>query len=245
MPHTADSWWEIDVSGEKGVLAFLAESLGDSDQIVLTQGENGGYLLHLPALNPSPDAGVVRSHARATVARLAGAAQLLLGWPTPLEIGHVRRRHPDGRADYFLEVDSVRVAIRTFPVTLRVTRADGTVEQSSPGEELSNWLEAAAKRPSVARALRLIAEPDPSWVELYRILEIVHEDAGGRFNAWISNAEHENFRRTANSVDAVGDAARHGRERWQPPANPMRLDDARRLVLRVVKNWLNDTSANP
>jgi hypothetical protein len=46
------------------------------------------------------------------------------------------------------------------------------------------------------------------------------------------------FTRTANSVAAAGDKARHGMERYDPPRQPMSLAHACELVDRIMRTWL-------
>jgi hypothetical protein len=234
VPHTRDSWWEIEIAADAHGLRFVREILAKSEVDLSEQSDR--HVLRIPELDDIADIGVVRSRARSFVESLSGAAKLVLGWTTPIRLGSVLRRHPDGRADYFLEVDSVRMTIRSYPVTLRVTHSDGTIEERGPGEEVLLWLEHARRRESVSRVLRLVSEPELGWVELYRIANVVHEAAGVAIYDWVSKAELERFKHTANSVGAVGDAARHGRERRSPPKNPMGLEEARRLVSNLARS---------
>ena len=67
---------------------------------------------------------------------------------------------------------------------------------------------------------------------------MVKEDAGSSVNDWVSKAELKRFKRTANSVGAVGDEARHGKENTEPPPNPMALREAESLILKLVRDWL-------
>jgi len=56
---------------------------------------------------------------------------------------------------------------------------------------------------------------------------------------WISREEANLFTWTANSPDAVGEQARHGHQRNDPPPSPMREDEARTLVLTLIREWLD------
>jgi len=55
---------------------------------------------------------------------------------------------------------------------------------------------------------------------------------------WVTNDKLERFTHTADSVGAVGDDARHGRERTQPPPRPLSLSAARDLIDRLLRSWL-------
>ena len=73
------------------------------------------------------------------------------------------------------------------------------------------------------------------------MFEIVQSDVGGKIikAGWATKAEVERFTHTADSAVAVGDDARHGHEKFQPPKKPMSLADAKDLITRILKSWLD------
>ena len=77
------------------------------------------------------------------------------------------------------------------------------------------------------------------WSDLYHAFEIVQGAVGGQMYqlGWISREEANPFSWTANSPDAVGEQARHGHQRNDPPPNPMREKDAGKLIRHLVE-WL-------
>ena len=103
-------------------------------------------------------------------------------------------------------------------------------------------LEFAGDDDAVSHVLRLVAEDSVSWVGLYRIMEAVEGYAGGSSElvrrGWVPKKTLELFKHTACSPGAIGDAARHGRERSAPPPHPMKLDDAKSLIREIVISWL-------
>ena len=92
-------------------------------------------------------------------------------------------------------------------------------------------------------ALRYLAVLPPTWVSLYQVLEVIQDDMGGKVKLlqtrWISRTALNRFTQTANSPAAVGRAARHGRQREQPPLTPMTMEEARSHVLSLVEAWLS------
>jgi hypothetical protein len=50
--------------------------------------------------------------------------------------------------------------------------------------------------------------------------------------------ELKRFDRTANSVAATGDKARHGVERTDPPSKQISLSHAREMIDRILIAWL-------
>jgi len=92
----------------------------------------------------------------------------------------------------------------------------------------------------VAKALRLRNADNLDWVDLYRLYELIENDVGRPMHqlGWASRSELDRFARTANSVAAAGDKARHGVERTHPPRKPMTFSHARELIDRIMKAWL-------
>jgi hypothetical protein len=77
----------------------------------------------------------------------------------------------------------------------------------------------------------------PSWVELYRVYEIVKHT--GRLSdvlarAGVSASEVDLFKRTANHPNTAGVLARHGRSKQAPPEAPILLTRARELISELV-----------
>jgi len=131
---------------------------------------------------------------------------------------------------------------------MTVIRGDGTREEVVSDADpvpASDLLALAASEPDVARALRLIGQAEPTWSVLYHLYEVVLGDVGGRIydDGWASRAEVERFRRTANSPVVLGEDARHGRETTEPPSNPMSLREARDVVERLVRRWLEEKAS--
>ena len=79
-----------------------------------------------------------------------------------------------------------------------------------------------------------------SWVNLYRIYEMIEDDMKGKIvqNEWATRSLLERLSRTANHPDSIGDEARHGRQKQDPPKNPMPLSEAKALIETIMHNWL-------
>ncbi len=71
---------------------------------------------------------------------------------------------------------------------------------------------------------------------------MIEGDVGGQHELekkdWVPRDKLDLFGRTANSPEAVGDAARHGRQSGEPPKEPMELYEAQALIKTLVKKWL-------
>ncbi|MGH9459655.1 MAG: hypothetical protein ACRD1X_00410 [Vicinamibacteria bacterium] len=81
---------------------------------------------------------------------------------------------------------------------------------------------------------------ETNWTNLYNILDVVVSDAGGMIwqAGWATESEVKRLKHTADSESTLGDEARHGRERTEPPANPMSLKEADSLIRTIMRAWL-------
>ena len=160
-----------------------------------------------------------------------------------MAIGNVYRVRNNGGRDYFLMAEPGQIKLRVLPPTIVVTSSDGTKESNRPADQVDKLLKLAANDGRVAKALRLRDHDDLGWVELYRIYEVVDSDVGRSkivADGWASASDINLFKHTANSVTAAGDQARHGKETEKPPANPMTLRRAKKLIDSILKGWLAD-----
>jgi hypothetical protein len=104
-----------------------------------------------------------------------------------------------------------------------------------------DWLRLARGDEAVSRALRVFAQGHVRWSDLYHAFEIVQADVGNRIyeEGWIARQQANLFTWTANSPAVVGEEARHGHQRNDPPQNPMPQAEAEHLVKSLVRRWLD------
>ena len=230
--------WKIVLSGDDADLKSLSESFANSDPAILER--DGEYLFRWSVLDRLSVAARVQADAEEQIARLSGSASITLGATKPIKVAGMTLVNDDGSRNNSVSAEGVNWSFRTPVPTVQSRRADGIEEINRPADPAKAWLAAAESSDDVARVLRLSAGREHDWVELYRILEIV-EAAVGRNGTtiadagWATKRQLARFSHTANSPEAAGDTARHGRERTQPPRRPMSLNDARELIRQVVR----------
>jgi hypothetical protein len=77
---------------------------------------------------------------------------------------------------------------------------------------------------------------------LYNICDVIQKGTSGKkIEGWPSEKQIERFTRTACSPDVVGDEARHGVQKGDPPAKPMLLPEARLLIDTMLALWLENS----
>lgn len=230
--------WEVQISGDLSDLCELAKSLTNNDlRIIERDGQFFLETIRFSYLTTSEEVIAVTSD---LLPILTGAARLSLGGRTPLQIANIAKVRKDGGRDIFVSVsDTIHVR---DTVSVKITRADGSIEVVNPADKVPDWINAAFKNPNVAKALRLFGNDKHDWVSLYRLYEVIEADVGGidkiASEGWATKKTIKRFKHTANSPGAIGDSARHGKEYSDPPANPMDLGEAVPLVEVILHNWL-------
>jgi hypothetical protein len=232
----------VQLLGDASDLSALAKSLTGNDLNVSRDGQD--YVLTSDRFQARETAADIHAKAKEIVANLNGACRYTLGTTRPLSVGAVLRRHPDGERDITIRPEPARIVVRALSPTVKVGSIDGSVEESNRADPVKHLMRLALSSDAVRDVLHLIATGTLDWVNLCRILEIVVEDVGGpkviARHRWATLKSMELLERTANSYDAVGLKARHGRQRAgiQPPPKPMLISEARKLIGSIVHKWL-------
>ena len=81
------------------------------------------------------------------------------------------------------------------------------------------------------------------WRTLYALTDTMTANGMDTAKQWKAAGSSEKafklFKHTANSFSVLGPDARHGQTRHQPPANPMTLDEAAKIVLAAANTFVN------
>lgn len=132
-------------------------------------------------------------------------------------------------------------------LTLAQGKPAGDDLRESPRVAETSWPEVADQDKNVAKALRFFSK-ELDWINLYKIWEVVQEDQSGIDNitkkGWARKKNIDTFKQTANSYRAIGDSARHAREKHEPPPIPMPIAQARALIRSIVTNWIKEKAKN-
>lgn len=233
--------WEVRLDGDSDALQMLAD-LTQRPEIAVAHSERG-YVLRGTRFANLTDASRVRQAAIEITRVLSGLLRLQIGATQELAVGAVFRLRNDGPADTFIGMKPAVLHVQALPTSIQVTLADGTTETHAPADAIPDFLAVALECDSVAKAMRLWERAEPSWGDLYRIFEVIEEEAGGRITSeWSTRSDVERFTRSANSPAASGEASRHGRERYAPPRNTITLAEATAFLRRLTLSWLRSHS---
>lgn len=231
--------WRVQISGKKLDLEALSNPFTDGDLRLVAEDDK--YFLESKEFESTSDADEVLKMAGNSLAVLSGVARLAYGARTPLTPGHILRINQNSQKDTFISLtDTLHVSATIGIVKIAISGESEVITDTSA--PIRSWVRVATNDVAVSKALRLFGSEARDWVGLYRLLEVIEGDVGGIREivaaGWATGNSLELFGRTANSVGAVGDLARHGKERTQPPETPMSLSEATSLVEVILHNWL-------
>jgi hypothetical protein len=242
---TSDWRWEVQILGAQSDLEHLARHFTSAQMNVFREERDDSYLFHSDDFDACNTSEKVLAIADDHFSSLSGILKFVRASHEPILAGGVYKRHADGRRDVFVHTRECFQSRTEFgEITVTVTDAHGNqIQQTTLPPRTVTISVLATEDATVKKAMRLFAASDvKTWVGLYRLHEVIEGDVGGEHalkeKNWSSKHELSRFKHSANSVNAAGDAARHGKENAQPPSNPMSIKDAFAYVNSVLNAWL-------
>ena len=232
--------WIVTLSGSAHALEELAKVFDTPDLCI--RRENDGFNLRSGEFKDFASHEEVQESVTKTLPALNGATKLAaLGPYTPITIGSISRINDDGTRHAYVTVTASIAVSATCSVT--VIHADGTIEEDLPATPAVTWFELSKRDRHVKNALHLIENDFETWYGLYKVYEVIQEDVGhipGK--GWCTETELKRFKRTANSPEALGVHARHGKMS-SPPPDPVSLSSAKSLIRKLLDNWFEEKRA--
>lgn len=232
-------WWAR-LKGHDFDLEALANALGDSSPVRVRRFD-GPYYMWMAEFDTVNDSDAVETRASEVLRVVNGAARVEHGDSREVRVDAVANVQPNGQIQHFVHLSATLQARARISATLTVS---GSHESAVPEPTITERaVEAALGDPQVERALRIFGRDDVDYRDLYHVFEIAKAAIGDSTYAdgTVTRAEVERFKRTANSVHALGDQARHGHETTNPPRRSTSFADAQALVGRVLRAWLCQT----
>src|SRR5688572_25231113 len=183
---------------------------------------NGTFELVIPVTIIGDNYEPVRAFAEEQLDLINGVGRLLGQAFRPLAL-----------ADKLFGIDAAGTVVHTVLVVgtaeMRVKAASvravvgGKVQPDPRDAAASPLLRAASLSLRARDALTIVSRPVLTWSELYLLFELVQVDVGGQMFdcGWISRADANLFTHTANSYSTLRTDGRHGKDRGEPPAQPM------------------------
>lgn len=222
--------FRVELSGWTGLIDALSPHL-QSPELHLEKDADRTFLVssRFDALSSRDE---VMAEAQRALPLIVAAMRLSGLRPMPIQANRVEEQTRDGPQSTVYAFAFSASAVIAAPGASRD-------DQSRPAAPIP--VEIGLRDEHVARALELFAR-DPSWYDLYKVLEVIEEDVGGEKalagKGWASRIALKRFTATANNLVALGSDARHAISTWKPPVSPMTLDDAVVLIGQVLSAWI-------
>ncbi|MDW5592964.1 hypothetical protein VSS74_01355 [Conexibacter stalactiti] len=240
---------------KQDVERLLAEAVPD----LSVAGEDDSHLVF--AFSDPPDDGSFESESHAAKAVIDAFVRHINGfgrlrWGRSFEgvtVASTRATDSNGKVTQYEFLGQAVAHLTPEDFAVMVERL-GFPKPSPPlGLDVVNALDGAGvtklaeSNPQVARVLQLVelmleGDHDINWVAGYSALEAIDHDLAargvdGHALGWWTKRERKDFNATANSVEALGSRARHGKPSGLREAR-MHTTDASWFVRRVTAYWL-------
>jgi hypothetical protein len=228
--------WLVRLIGHDLDLAALTREFSENTLAVIK--DEHGFWLRSSEFTALAEANDVLVRARAFLAIINGAGKVFLSGYQAVEASNVVQIGDDGLRRNFVFLEA-SIKSRSS-VSAEVTLSGGTpAPQPAPPKDTTFAAIVAQAEVYVRRALAFF-DRDHSWVNLYKVYELIRADVGGEMfiKGWTTKGEANRFTQTANSAGAVGDDARHAVEDTQPPKKPMALSEAEQFVRSLLAAWI-------
>jgi hypothetical protein len=190
-------------------------------------------------------------------ARLHEAASLLLHWVNGVALLHDSEFRPVelvGRFSDEIGEESTAVFAESAEARMRFSATAAAVDgqQQPPVAPGPGYVQLGRTDPDVDEVLRILgkADPAPGWGDIYKVLEIVCKNVTGlpglkglprlKEMSWVSPAQLEAVKASANHQAISGDLARHARMEGTPrPSRVMTPVEGRQTISVLVKAWMD------
>lgn len=231
--------WYVNITGEKSDLVELSKSLNSPELYLINEGKE--FIIKSTDFDQLKTADEVRNKASEILSQLNGTARLVIGMRNSIDIAHVVKVNDDRRKDIFISVLETLYVRDSHSISIK--SKNGTVRQFRQADVIKDYLSVARNDKNVAKVLRLYGLKH-DWVNMYRIFEVIECDIRNISKVyqkgWVKKSAIDLFKHTANSVGAIGDESRHGKETKKPPQNPMTFSEAKSLIDLLINCWLRN-----
>jgi len=228
------SKWLVSLVGSSSDFELISREL-NTDYAGLEQINDINYLLST-IFDSIEDARDVHIKATEILATIKSIIRLNYNHSLDVEISGINRLQRDGGISQYI----LPLGIPS-EVSFGMTRLISDETSSQDSNEIESMFLKILKNPKAMKANRIFMLYDNNWDNLYKIFEVIQSEVGSVIvqDGWAKQNEQDRFTQTANSEIALGDDARHGHSRIEPPSNPMTLDEAKSLIEKILIKYNN------
>jgi|WetSurMetagenome_2_1015567.scaffolds.fasta_scaffold00675_15 hypothetical protein len=190
------------------------------------------YYISSDAFNDLIDTNIIISLAAPYIEKANAILKLKLHDYKPIELDNF----------FLLEDENGTKKIGTMQVTIS-GRSFVTIEKN-PSEherEIHKKQTENLLNNSVASEIFHFYSKPTSWINLYKIFEIIKDNIGEKkIIGFLTRPEINRFTGTAQSKAQIGDEARHASDKYKGHSQPMTIQEADALIKRLIINWIEN-----
>ncbi|MFC1938155.1 hypothetical protein ACFLWH_00625 [Chloroflexota bacterium] len=230
--------WRVQLSGDNSDLEELSKSFNSDNLKIYKDRDN--YILSSSDFDGITEADIVLKKSEQILNFINGGSIVVQKLTKPMQVGSINSIGDTGERNHYIFAECAHAWVVAARPTVLI---NGKVQETFSYKDLPNWILLAEQNKNVADVLNHLKTGSNDITTLYKVYEIIAEDVGGEKtigrNGWASRNKFKLFTHTANSPDAIGDKARHGVQKNQPPKTTMSLNEAKSFILHLVKCWLD------
>lgn len=235
--------WIVELDGDQHSLHELEEAFRGDVSVILLDGK---YRLDPVLFVNAADYGEVKAIAQQEVDLFNAYIRVFLPGYQKTALGHISREEPGKpKVKYVSVVEGLAMSARL--VGIKLGDEKGVILAPDRGPGLRAWQRLISAEPAVGDVYGYLRGSLSDWSNLGRIMEAVEHDVGDRDSliatGWVDAQSIRAFHATANNPLVAGTTARHGARKFESPKKPMEIHEARGLVLRVVRRWIEAKAA--
>ena len=233
--------WRFRLEGDEFDIASVTELFSDEAKLMKDSNGQTELIMGLPFTKDQSHEAL--NVAKGLLAKLNAIAQIMYGNHESITIVGVGCKDvADGPMHLFINLsDSIRARDR---IGMGGSLTQSGVPAPLPEKIGDQFLEAAYKDPDLDRALYLFGSLPADWRGLYMVWEVARDHCGGEKGLiaknWVPAKQIEDFRATANSYKALGNAARHGSTTTGIDKPRLTLEDARGMIRTILEKWCKE-----
>jgi hypothetical protein len=235
--------WQVQLKGHPYDLEDVFENQQSKSWSIILEGDD--FFLESDRFKDLQDDDEVRQNAQRLIELINGSAKLRIPGFRSIEIGRVSRIDENGSRHHFVQLKGSVSARSKLRAAAIVAKSNGIVKEKdieNPDRILSTY-ELAEDNENVADALRLYGKAELSWVDLYKIYEIIRDDVGNVNDLlnrqYVLKKDLSRFTHTAQHPGVIGDEARHARVAADVPKDPMSIVEANLLISTLLSKWID------
>jgi hypothetical protein len=229
--------WFIQLHGDHELLGWLTSDNNSKDDLVILE-ENGNYFMTSLELEKLNSVEEVKKKSIDIIEMINGIASFLFSAKGKLSSNSISNRNKSGGIDCTVFAETCFINISIPLPTIIIENHDGTILKTSPILSINQLLLDARINVNKSKVFRLLAKGNLDWAMLYKLLEVIESDMGDQLFLWVSKTKLKNFKHTCNSINAIGDDSRHGKEVTTPPKKPMTLIESQELINLIIDKYL-------